>query len=95
MNSASIYAPEDSVYARVNRCKTKPDVIREEERKEPEQRCIHRNWFEVKDKLRAKFAILTEADVQPEPGKEYEMMRAIERKLHMSPAQLQQEIAYL
>ena len=95
MNSQSIFTQDESIYARVNHCKSKPDVIREEDRKESEQRCIHRNWFEVKDKLREKFAMLSEDDVQPEPGKEYEMMRAIERKLNLSPAKLQEVISYL
>jgi hypothetical protein len=56
---------------------------------------IHRNWFEVRDKLRAKFPILSEADVEFEPGQKSEMMRAIEEKLEISPSELQRVIAYL
>jgi hypothetical protein len=84
--------PHESVYAEVNRCRPSDAAygtahVRHE--------FVHRNWFEVRDKLRDRFPVLTEADVTFEPGKKSEMMRAIEEKLEISPSELQRIIAYL
>jgi hypothetical protein len=95
MSTTRDFYQNESIYATVNRCRPAQDS--DLNRSDTDRRAlnVHRNWFEVKDKLLDRFPILTEEDVQFEPGKKHEMMRALEEKLEMSPGKLQRIIAYL
>ncbi len=96
MTATQEHVLEESVYARVNRCESHPGSLRDVDVRKPEDEiCIHRNWHEVKGKLRQRYPTLTEADVQYEPGRKPDMLRAIETKLGLTPAQLQRKLAYL
>ncbi len=91
----TIRNPHESVYADVNRCRPLQGSNAPATGTNVKNEYVHRNWFEVRDKLRAKYPVLTEADVEFEPGQKSEMMRAIEEKLEISPSELQKAIAYL
>ncbi len=54
-----------------------------------------KNWNEQKIKLRAKFSILTEADLNCAEGKNEEMLRKIQSKLGRSQKELETIIAGL
>lgn len=95
MSTIKEFHQNESIYARVNRCR--PSSDRDLSYGDVDRRPLNvqRNWFEIKDKLLDRFPILTEEDVCFEPGKKREMMRALEEKLEISPAKLQRIIAYL
>lgn len=84
-----------SAYAKVNKCRPAPWLDDKHEEKPYLSYLVQRNWFEVREKLRAAYPQLTAEDVQYEPGQKNAMMRAIEQKLEISPAKLQQIIASL
>ncbi len=87
--------PRESVYADVNRCRPLQSHEPDANYSRVKHELIQRNWFEVRDKLKSRFPILSEADVEFEPGKKSEMMRNIEEKLEMSPSELQRIISAL
>ena len=49
---------------------------------------VKTNWSELKEKLRAKFTILTEADLNFEESKKDEMLTSIEKKVGKSKEEL-------
>lgn len=53
------------------------------------------NWTEQKAKLKAKFPVLADADVQYEQGKKDEMFTKLETKLGKTKEELQTIIAAL
>lgn len=53
------------------------------------------NWKEQKGKLKAKFATLTDADLQYEEGKRDEMLRRVQTKLGKTREELTAIIAAL
>ncbi len=84
-----------SKYAKVNKCRSSAFSDESEFEKPHINYLVQRNWFEVRDKLRAMYPLLTAEDVAYEPGRKNEMMRRIEEKLEVSPAKLQRIIAQL
>jgi hypothetical protein len=94
LHSPDTHNAATSAYAKVNKCR--PGPLDEYRPEAPHiNYLIQRNWFEVRDKLRALYPQLTPDDVEYEPGRKEAMMRAIEAKLEISPAKLQQIISSL
>lgn len=85
----------NSTYAKVNKCRPASWLDDKIEEKPYLSYLVQRNWFEVREKLRAAYPQLSAEDVHYEPGQKNAMMRAIEQKLEISPAKLQRIIASL
>jgi len=83
-------------FDRVNKCHA-PKLFEEEkfEGYHIKHALVQRNWFEVREKLRRKFPVLTSEDVSCTPDQFCNMMRKIEQKLEISPAKLQRIISEL
>lgn len=53
------------------------------------------NWKEQKDKLKAKFSTLTDADLHYEDGKKEEMMEKLHIKLGKTPEEMKEILSSL
>lgn len=54
---------------------------------------VKTNWSELKEKLRSKFTILTDADLNFEESQKDEMLGKIQKKVGMSKEQLAKVIS--
>lgn len=84
-----------SIYSQVNKCPAASIADIRSEDFHIKHALVQRSWFELRDKLRARYPVLTSVDVEYEPGKKCEMMRRIEEKLNMSPEKLQRTLSEL
>lgn len=56
---------------------------------------VKQNWTELKGKLKAKFPVLTDADLQYADGKKDEMMGKIQQKIGKTKQELSEIISSL
>lgn len=82
-----------SDYASVNKCGTADLGSQRPSDYHISHALVQRNWIEVREKLLERYPVLQPADVDFDPGRKQEMMRALEEKLELSPAKLQRIIA--
>ncbi len=94
MNSTPKTKPDrGSDYAAVNKCKPADLDTGRPADYHIAHALVQRNWIEVREKLLERFPVLQPEDVNFQPEKKEEMMRALEEKLELSPAKLQRIIA--